>query len=63
VLEPGNPVDPSSVFGYLPGGRLETIEQGKGQLTPERRSKLSTLLASSTPRRTGTPTTFDARPQ
>jgi hypothetical protein len=42
--------------------RIKTIEQGKGQLTPDQRSKLSTLLASSTPRRTGTPTTFDARP-
>jgi Spy/CpxP family protein refolding chaperone len=43
--------------------RVKTIEQGKGQLTPEQRTKLSTLLASSTPRRTGAPTTFDLQPR
>jgi len=43
--------------------RVKTIEQGKGQLTPEQRTKLSTLLASSTPRRAGRPTTFDVQPR
>lgn len=33
--------------------RIKVIEQGRGQLTPEQRTKLSTLLAGSAPRRLG----------
>ncbi len=43
--------------------RIRTIEDGKSQLTTEQRTKLSTLLASSTPRRAGSPTTFDVQPR
>jgi hypothetical protein len=42
--------------------RIKTIEEGKAQLTAEQRAKLSTLLASTAPRRGG-PTTFDVRPR
>ena len=42
--------------------RVKTIEQGKGQLTPEQRSRLSTLLVSSMPRWTGMSTIFDVWP-
>jgi Spy/CpxP family protein refolding chaperone len=43
--------------------RIKTIEQGKTQLTPEQRAKLSTLMASSAPRRAGAPTTFGIQPR
>ena len=43
--------------------RIKTIEQGKAQLTPEQRAKLSTLMASSAPRRAGAPTTFGIPPR
>jgi LTXXQ motif family protein len=33
--------------------RIKTIEQGRSQLTPEQRAKLSSLLAGSTPKRLG----------
>jgi hypothetical protein len=33
--------------------RIKTIEQGRAQLTPEQRAKLSTLLAGSIPKRLG----------
>ena len=33
--------------------RIKVIEEGRGQLTPEQRTKLLTLLAGSTPRRLG----------
>ena len=62
------PVDLTAVEGKLRDiekqradlrlARIKTIEEGKTQLTPEQRAKLSTLLASSAPRRAGTPTTF-----
>jgi len=42
--------------------RIKTIEEGKAQLTPEQRTKLSALLARASPRR-GTPTTFDVTPR
>jgi hypothetical protein len=42
--------------------RIKTIEAGKAQLRAEQRAKLSTLLASTAPRRGG-PTTFDVRPR
>jgi hypothetical protein len=43
--------------------RIKTIEQGKSELTAEQRAKLSTLLSTSTPRRAGSPMTFDVRPR
>ena len=43
--------------------RIKTIVDGKSQLTAEQRAKLSSLLATSTPRRAGTPTTFAVRPR
>ena len=42
--------------------RIKTIEDGKNQLTPDQRTKLSALLASTAHRRGG-PTTFDAQPR
>ena len=69
----GDPVDMTGVEAKLRDiekqradlrlARIKTIEQGKSQLTQEQRSKLSSLLASSAPRRAGAPTTFSAEPR